>query len=103
MLVQVPLTIRDHLARARTVYPDRIAFVDEPEQPAESMGTVTFRRMGELADAMGAGLDRLTPLPEEPAEAHRGAKLEHSCALTASDPDRLPEPSLRRRRVSRAK
>ena len=57
--MQVPLTIRDHLARARKVYPDRIAFVDEPEQPAKSMGEVTFSRMGELADAMGAGLDRL--------------------------------------------
>ncbi len=55
----VPLTIRDHLDRARVVYPDRVAFVDEPDQPAASMGSVTFARMGELADAMGAGLDRL--------------------------------------------
>jgi fatty-acyl-CoA synthase len=57
--MQVPLTIRDHLDRARHVYPDRVAFVDEGDQPAPSMGNVTFRRMGELADAMGAGLDRL--------------------------------------------
>ena len=57
--MEVPLTIRDHLDRARLVYPDRVAFVDEPDQPAPSMGDITFRRMGELADAMGAGLDRL--------------------------------------------
>ncbi len=57
--MKVPLTIRDHLARALVVYPDRVAFVDEPDQPAPSMGEVTFRRMGELTDAMGAGLDRL--------------------------------------------
>ena len=57
--MKVPLTIRDHLDRARAVYPDRVAFVDEPDQPAPSMGEVTFTRMGELADAMGAGLDRL--------------------------------------------
>ena len=57
--VKVPLTLRDHLARARAVYPDRVAFVDEPDQPAPSMGEVTFSRLGELADAMGAGLDRL--------------------------------------------
>lgn len=57
--MKVPLTIRDHLDRALHVYPDRVAFVDEPDQPAPSMGTVTFRRMGELVDAMGAGLDRL--------------------------------------------
>ena len=57
--MKVPLTIRDHLDRARLVYPDRVAFVDEPDQPAPSMESITFRRMGELADAMGAGLDRL--------------------------------------------
>ena len=57
--MKVPLTIRDHLDRARTVYPDRVAFVDEPDQPAPSLGEVTFARMSELADAMGAGLDRL--------------------------------------------
>ncbi|MFQ5558415.1 MAG: AMP-binding protein [Acidimicrobiales bacterium] len=57
--MKVPLTIRDFLDRALVVYPDRVAFVDEPDQPAPGMGEVTFRRMGELADAMGAGLDRL--------------------------------------------
>ena len=41
------------------VYPDRVAFVDEPDQPAPSMGEVTFARLGELADATGAGLDAL--------------------------------------------
>ena len=57
--MKVPLTIRDHLDRALAVYPDRVAFVDEPDQPAPSMGEVTFSRLGELADAMGAGLDAL--------------------------------------------
>ena len=57
--MQVPLTIGDFLDRARSVYPDRVAFVDEPDQPALSMGSITFERMGVLADAMGAGLDRL--------------------------------------------
>ncbi len=57
--MKVPLTIRDHLERATRVYPDRVAFVDEPEQPAPPMGETSFRRLGELARAMGAGLDRL--------------------------------------------
>ena len=57
--MKVPLTIRDHLDRALAVYPDRVAFVDEPDQPAPSMGEVTFSRLGELADAAGAGLDAL--------------------------------------------
>ena len=57
--MKVPLTIRDHLDRALAVYPDRVAFVDEPDQPAPSMGEVTFSRLGQLADAAGAGLDAL--------------------------------------------
>ena len=57
--MKVPLTIRDHLDRALAVYPDRVAFVDEPDQPAPSMGEVTFSGLGQLADAAGAGLDAL--------------------------------------------
>ncbi len=57
--MKVPLTVRDHLDRALTVYPDRVAFVDEPDQPAESMGEVSFSRLAELARATGAGLDAL--------------------------------------------
>jgi acyl-CoA synthetase (AMP-forming)/AMP-acid ligase II len=55
----VPLTIRDHLDRALAVYPDRVAFVDEPDQPAPSLGETTFRELGVLSRAMGVGLDRL--------------------------------------------
>ncbi len=29
-----PLTIRDFLDRAEQIYPDRLAVVDEPDQPA---------------------------------------------------------------------
>ncbi len=57
--MRVPLTIRDHLDRALAVYPDRVAFVDEPDQPAPSLGETTFRELGALSQAMGAGLDRL--------------------------------------------
>ena len=31
-----PLTVADFIERAVAIYPDRIAVVDEPEQPAES-------------------------------------------------------------------
>ena len=57
--MKVPLTVRDHLDRALAVYPDRVAFVDELDQPAPSMGEVTFSRMSGLVDATGAGLDAL--------------------------------------------
>ena len=57
--MKVPLTIRDYLHRALAVYPDRIAFADEPDQPAEPLGDVTFARLARLSDAIGAGLDAL--------------------------------------------
>lgn len=57
--MKVPLTIIDHLRRAEQVFPDRIAFVDEPNQPAASWGSCTYREMGRRARALAAGLDAL--------------------------------------------
>ena len=57
--MKVPLTIRDHLRRAAVAYPDRIGVIDEPEQPATSLGSITYRRMAELATAQAARLDAL--------------------------------------------
>ena len=54
-----PLTVRDFLDRAVHVYPDRVAIVDEPDQPAPSLGEITYRRMAELAAAQAAKLDAL--------------------------------------------
>jgi fatty-acyl-CoA synthase len=56
--MHVPLTINDHLARAVAAYGDRIGLVDEPDQPAPSLGEITYRRVRELADAQAAALDR---------------------------------------------
>ena len=57
--MRVPLTITDHLERAALVYPDRIGVVDEPDQPAPSWGSLTYRRVAELARAQAAALDAL--------------------------------------------
>jgi acyl-CoA synthetase (AMP-forming)/AMP-acid ligase II len=57
--VKVPLTINDHLFRAEDLYPDRVGVVDEPDQPAESWGTLTYREVAERARAQAAGLDAL--------------------------------------------
>ena len=57
--MKVPLTVVDHLRRAEQVYGHRIAFVDEPDQPAESWGTKTYAEMAALARAQAAGLDAL--------------------------------------------
>jgi hypothetical protein len=44
-----PLTIRDFLDRAEQVYPDRLAVIDEPDQPAPSMGELTYREFAARA------------------------------------------------------
>lgn len=49
--MQVPLTIRDFLDHAALVYPDRAGFVDEPDQPADSWGSVTYAEMAKRAKA----------------------------------------------------
>ena len=55
----IPLTVSDFLARAESVYPDRIAVIDEPDQPAPSLGTLTYRDFANNARAQAAHLDRL--------------------------------------------
>jgi acyl-CoA synthetase (AMP-forming)/AMP-acid ligase II len=54
-----PLTVRDFIDRAEQVYPDRIAVVDEPDQPAPGLGEITYREMAALARAQAAWLDQL--------------------------------------------
>ena len=57
--MQTPMTIRDHLERAKLVYGDRIGIFDEPDQPAPSLGDLTYRQFFDLAQGMAAGLDDL--------------------------------------------
>jgi len=54
-----PLTVRDFLDRAESVYPDRVGIVDEPDQPAPSLGELRYREVAELARAQAARLDEL--------------------------------------------
>src|SRR3954454_7193963 len=60
--MRVPLTIADQIERAELIYPDRIGIVDEPDSATsilcqDSLGTLTYRRIAELARAQAAGLD----------------------------------------------
>ena len=73
--MKVPLTIRDHLERAVLVYGDREAVVDEPDQPATSLGRLTYRQVDELARAQAARLDQLGVGPGE-----RVAIVSHNAA-----------------------
>jgi acyl-CoA synthetase (AMP-forming)/AMP-acid ligase II len=55
----VPLTTQDFLTRGATVYPDRVAVIDEPDQPAGSVGELTFAALQRRATAVAAGLDAM--------------------------------------------
>ena len=57
--MKVPLSVVDHLRRAEQVYGHRTAFIDEPDQPAESWGTQTYAEMARRARAQAAALDKL--------------------------------------------
>jgi fatty-acyl-CoA synthase len=57
--MKVALTVNDFLRRAVEVYPDRIGLIDEPDQPAESWGSMDYAAVAGRATAMAAGLDAL--------------------------------------------
>ena len=57
--MKVALTVNDFLRRAELVYPNREAIIDEPAQPAESWGTITYAEMAKRARAQAAALDAM--------------------------------------------
>lgn len=57
--MRTPLTIKTFIDRAEFNYADRVAFVDEPDQPAEPWPDLTFGEMARRGRAFAAGLDRL--------------------------------------------
>src|SRR4051794_35827421 len=73
--MRVPLTTRDFLDRAELVYGDRTGIVDEPSQPAPSLGELSYREVARRARAMQAGLDELGI-----AEGERVAIVSHNSA-----------------------
>ncbi len=73
--MQVPLTVSDFLARARTVFPDATAVVDEPDQPADAVPTTTYGELARRVRAWQAGLDGL-----DIAEGERVAVVSHNSA-----------------------
>src|SRR4051812_49446452 len=73
--MRVPLTTRDFLDRAEMVYGDRVGVVDEPDQPAPSLGELTYREVARRGRAMQAGLGEVGI-----AEGGRGAGLSPNSA-----------------------
>ncbi|MBF2754479.1 MAG: AMP-binding protein [Gammaproteobacteria bacterium AqS3] len=73
--MKVPLCSLDFLERAETVYPDRIAVVDEPAQPATPLSQLTYAQLGQRVRALSAGLDAL-----DIAQGARIAVVSHNSA-----------------------
>ena len=73
----VPFSISDFLERARTVYGERVGVVDEPDQPAASLGDVTYAELADLATRQAAHLDQLGVEPGERVAvvSHNSARL----------------------------
>ncbi len=57
--MKIQLTVNDFLQRAETVYGERVAFVDEPDQPASPWSSLRWKEVAARARAQSAGLDRL--------------------------------------------
>ena len=55
----VPFSVADFIDRAVQVYGERVGVVDEPDQPAPSLGEVTYAELGALARRQAAYLDSL--------------------------------------------
>jgi acyl-CoA synthetase (AMP-forming)/AMP-acid ligase II len=55
--MNVAFSVRDFLDRAETVYADRVGVIDEPDQPAPSLGELTWREVADLARRQAAQLD----------------------------------------------
>ncbi|WP_226345512.1 AMP-binding protein [Agilicoccus flavus] len=73
----VPFTVSDFLQRAEVVYRDRVGVIDEPDQPAASLGELTYGRVAQLARAIAARLDALGIEPGERVAmvSHNSARL----------------------------
>ena len=63
--MRVPLIVNDFIDRAEAVYGDRVALVDEPDQPAAAWPSLTWSEVATRARAHAAALDALGVAPNE--------------------------------------
>ena len=57
--MQIAMTVCDFVERAALVYGDRVGITDEPNQPAPSLGNLTYRHVADLVRSYGCALDAL--------------------------------------------
>ena len=76
----VPFTVNDFLERGSLVYGERVGVIDEPDQPATSLGELTYDQIAARARAMALAMERLGI-----GEGDRVAMVSHNSArlLTA--------------------
>ena len=55
----VPFSVNDFINRAEQVYGERVGAVDEPDQPAESLGDLTYAEVARRARQIAVRLDEL--------------------------------------------
>ncbi|MEI2778527.1 MAG: AMP-binding protein [Tetrasphaera sp.] len=55
----VPLTVSDFIRRGALVYGERTGVIDEPDQPAASLGEITYADLAERARAIARAMERL--------------------------------------------
>jgi len=77
--MRTPLTIKTFVDRAEFNYADRVAIVDEPDQPAEAWPELTFGDIARKGREFAAGLDQLgVGFGERVAiVSHNAARLQH--------------------------
>jgi len=73
--MHIPFSSGDFLDRAAAVYPDRVGIVDEPDQPAKSLNSLTYGEAARRARAVQAGLDEMGI-----GEGERVAIVSHNAA-----------------------
>jgi acyl-CoA synthetase (AMP-forming)/AMP-acid ligase II len=73
--MNIPLTVSDFLARAEEQYGERVGVVDEPSQPAASLGQLQYSEFAKLVRAQAAGLDSMGI-----AQGERVAVVSHNSA-----------------------
>ncbi|GAA1921452.1 AMP-binding protein [Nocardioides marmoribigeumensis] len=78
--MQVPMTVNDFIRRAEQVYGERTGVVDEPQQPAPSLGEMSYAELAARARRMARAMEDLGI-----AEGERVAMVSHNSArlLTA--------------------
>jgi fatty-acyl-CoA synthase len=75
--VFVPFSAADFIDRAVQVYGERTGVVDEPDQPAPSLGDLTYAELGDLAARQAAYLDSIGVGPGDRVAvvSHNSARL----------------------------